>query len=96
MHEAILQVTAAQLCQFLAEFDPATPKEKLQGDPHNFVRLLALLPKLSESGIKCENHRLQAAERQLSLQEANHPRKRGLSDEARRLIEESLFDPPER
>src|ERR1043166_2289177 len=59
MHEAVLQVTAAQLCQFLAEFDAATLKEKLQGDPHNFGRLLALLPKLSDSGMKCENHRLE-------------------------------------
>ena len=87
LHEAVLQIAAGQLSEFLADFDPAVLLEKLQTDPLNFVRLLNTLSKLSESGIKCEAHRIEMAERQVKLDKEKSPKKLGLSDETRRYIE---------
>ena len=90
LHETSLQLAANQLCQFLADFDPATLREKIQADPQNFVRLLAVLPKLSESGLKCESHRVDLAERKAKLEKQKSARPPGLSDETRRYIEREL------
>lgn len=91
LQEAVLQITAAQLTQLLADFDPTVMGEKLKADPQNFIRLLALLPKLSASGLHCQSHRLEAKER--AATKAKPPRL-GLSTQARDLIEEKFFDPP--
>jgi len=95
LHEAALQIAAGQLSEFLADFDPAVLLEKLQTDPLNFVRLLNTLSKLSESGIKCEAHRIEMAERQVELDKEKSPMKRGLSDETRRYIEREFHLFPE-
>ena len=90
LHEAPLQIAASQLCQLLADFDPAVLKEKLEKDPLNFVRLLHALSKLSQSGIKCESHRIEMTERQAKLDKDKSAKRPGLSDESRRLIEKEL------
>jgi hypothetical protein len=63
LQEAVLQITSTQLFQLLADLNPATLREKLEADPHNFVRLLTLLPKLSATSLECERQRLAAAAR---------------------------------
>ena len=94
VHEASLQIAASRLCQFLADFDPGSLTEKVHSDPQNYVRLLNVLPKLTASGVMAESHRLDMAERREAITKAKNPPKKGLSDEARRHIEEYLFDPP--
>ncbi len=94
VHEASLQVAAANLCQFLADFDTTKLKEKLENDPLNFIRLINALPKLSESGINCESHRVEIVERRAAAKKAKKPMRIGLSDEARRIIEQERFNPP--
>ena len=61
LHEAVLQITATQLCQLMADLNPATLRKHLEADPHNFVRLLTLLPKLTTISLECERQRLSAA-----------------------------------
>jgi hypothetical protein len=63
LHEASLQIASSHVGEFLADFDSTVLREKIQADPLNFVRLLNALSKLSESGIKCEAHRVEMAER---------------------------------
>jgi hypothetical protein len=41
---------------------PQEMREKLEADPHNFVRLLTLLPKLTTTSLECERQRLEAAD----------------------------------
>lgn len=91
VHEASLQIAAGQLCQFLADFDPSNLMEKLQSDPQNFVRLLHVLTKLSESGIRCESHRLEVAERQAKLQKDQvMPGDRSITPQTLNMVEELL------
>ena len=94
VHEASVQVAAGMLCQFLADFDPTALKEKFQNDPLNFVRLLNTLPKLSDSGIKSESHRVEIAARRQAVEKAKNPPRLGLSKEALEIIERERFDPP--
>ncbi len=93
IHEAYLQVAASQLSQLLADFDPSRLLEKLQTGPQNFVRLLNALPKLATTGLLCETQRWEMAGRRKAAKQAK--RAHGLSDEARKMIEENFFDPPD-
>ena len=91
LHEAFLQLAASELCQFLADFNCSALREKIQADPRNFIRLLNVLPKLSESGLKCEIHRAKVAKRLQKLQRKKEGAKPGgLSPENLKEIEEAL------
>jgi len=91
LHEASLQIASSHLGEFLADFDSTILREKLQADPLNFVRLLNALSKLSESGIKCEAHRVEMAERQVSLEKDKiDPADRCITPETLHQIEQIL------
>jgi hypothetical protein len=91
LHEASLQIASSHLGEFLADFDSTILREKLQADPLNFVRLLNALSKLSESGIKCEAHRVEMAERQINLEKGNiDPADRSITPETLHKIEQIL------
>src|SRR6266536_1971976 len=63
LHEAVLQITSTQLCQVLADLDPAVLRKRLESDPLCFVRLLTLLPELTATSLECERQRLREADR---------------------------------
>ena len=55
--QAILQIIAANLCEFLAETDPATLQQSLFSDADKFTRFVNSMVRLAEGGIKCELHK---------------------------------------
>lgn len=61
IHEAGLQIAATQIYEILTDFDVASIKEKLQGDPENFARVVNAMAKLSEGGLKYERYRQEVA-----------------------------------
>jgi len=61
IHEATLQIAVTHICELLRDFHPATLKDAFAGDPVNFTRLLNVLSKLTQGGLKCERDRLEAA-----------------------------------
>jgi len=91
LHEAPLQIAASQLCEFVADLELTALKQKFQSDPLNFVRLLNALSKLSQSGIKCESHRVEMAERQAKLAKAEiDPADKCVTPQTLRKIDEML------
>jgi hypothetical protein len=102
LHEAVLQITSTQLCQLLADLNPTTLRKKLEADPHNFVRLLTLLPKLTTISLECERERLAAADNlpenrdRIRQENLEHLRRYRDGTLGRRMEEDvgDLADPP--
>jgi hypothetical protein len=89
--QAVLQIIAANLCEFLAETDPATLRESLLSDADKFTRFVNSMVRLAEGGIKCELHKLHHQDR--IAEAASHKAladKPGISDESLRIAEEKL------
>jgi hypothetical protein len=64
IQEAGLQVAAAQIYELLMEFDPAALKEHLnKGDAHGYAKLVNVMARLSDGGLKHERYRDEVTER---------------------------------
>src|SRR5207302_3184091 len=61
--QAVLQIIAANLCEFLAETDPATLRESLLSDADKFTRFVNSMVRLAEGGIKCDLHKYYSHDR---------------------------------
>jgi len=89
--QAVLQIIAANLCEFLAETDPATLRESLLSDADKFTRFVNSMVRLAEGGIKCDLHKYHHQDRiaEATRQKAG-PEQPGISDETLRIAEEKL------
>ena len=89
--QAVLSVMAANLCEFLAETDPATIRDSLLSDSDKFTRFVNSMVRLAEGGIKCELHKFRHDDRASELAKAaTHAQKPGISDESLRTAEDKL------
>lgn len=78
--EAGLQLAAAQIFEVLLEFDPKVLKRKLNGDAEVYARLVHVMARLSEGGLKYEKYRAEVAERkERLLRELAEVKKEGLT-----------------
>jgi hypothetical protein len=89
--QAVLRVIAANLCEFLADTDPATLRESLLSDADKFTRFVNSMVRLAEGGIKCELHKFRQQDRaaQAARQDAKS-QTAGISDQALETAEEKL------
>jgi hypothetical protein len=89
--QAVLNVIALNLCEFLVETDPAAHRESLLSDADKFTRFVNAMVRLAEGGIKCQLHKFHEEDRAAEIaRQKNPPEKRGISDEALRLAEQKL------
>jgi hypothetical protein len=97
-HQAASQIAALNLCDIVDDFDPEILKKALLSDPETYVkllnaytRLLNAMPKLSSAEVECERRREGQEEHAARLKKERHGGKSaGLSDEARREMEDKL------
>jgi hypothetical protein len=89
--QAVLQVIAGNLCEFLADTDPAALRESLLSDADKFTRFVNAMVRLAEGGIKCdlhqEHHQDRAAEAAKQKSVGERP---GISEEALSHAEQKL------
>ena len=91
LHEAGLQLAAAQVYELLMDFEPESLKAKLKGSPENYARLVTVLSRLSEGGLKYERYRAQVALHKANIQkELANSEPGGITPETRRRIEQEL------
>src|SRR5882672_10755491 len=89
--QAILQIIGANLCEFLAETDPATLRESLFSDADKFTRFVNSMVRLAEGGIKCELHKYHHQDRSAEAAKQKAITERpGISEESLRIAEEKL------
>jgi hypothetical protein len=84
IHQATLQVAAANLVELVVDLDPTTLRQTLEEDPEKYTRLLHAIARLSDGEIRCERHRNQEAERlaKIAKDKAVAEKKGGISPEA--------------
>jgi hypothetical protein len=68
LKEAGIEIAAAQIYELLADFDPLSLREKLDGDPAQFARIVGALARLSDGGLKYERYRAEVAERKAEIE----------------------------
>jgi hypothetical protein len=56
IHQATVQVAAANMIHLLVDLDPSSHRESLQKSPQDYFRLLNALSRLADTGIKSECH----------------------------------------
>jgi len=93
LSKAAIQMAVTKASQLLESLPTEDMKKTM--DSNNFTRLLNALAKLADGEIKCEVHELEAAEREAKRKHDDQaPLQIGLSEEARKEIEEHRFNPP--
>ena len=90
IHEASQQIAALQIAEMLSDLDPAAVKEAVQTDPASYIRMLAVLPRLSDGGLACQRHRVEISERMVKLKKDKRPLKRGISAASLKEMTEKL------
>jgi hypothetical protein len=89
--QALLQIIAANLCEFLVDTDPAALRESLLSDADKFTRFVNSMVRLAEGGIKCELHRFHSQDRAATAAKQKARAERpGISEESLRIAEEKL------
>ena len=89
--EAGLLLAASQLYELLTDLDPRGLAAKVEQDPACYVRLIGVLARLSESGLKYERYRAEVAEHKAALAQHLAGAKKGvLTKEAIAEMEEAL------
>jgi hypothetical protein len=91
VHQATLQIAAANLCELLIDLDPVSLQNLLQEDPDKYTRLLNTIVRLSDGHIKAERFSAEAADKQAALAKSKAPAQSGgISDEALAAAEARL------
>jgi hypothetical protein len=63
IHQATMQIAAANLCDLLLELEPTALRQILEEDPDKYTRLLNALVRLSDGQLRCETHQVNLAEK---------------------------------
>jgi hypothetical protein len=91
VHQAILQIAAANLCQLLLELDPNSLRELIEKEPDKYTRLLNAIVRLSDGQIKAERFTAEVSEKRASLAREKAPAEPGgISEEALQAAEARL------
>jgi hypothetical protein len=91
IQEAGLQLAASQIYQVLMDFDPKVLKKKLNKNAEGYAKLVHVMARLSEGGLKYERYRAEVAERKEKiLKELQKAKEGGLTKERLRRIEGNL------
>jgi hypothetical protein len=61
MDAASLRIAVTRMYTFLLSFDPSKLNTQIANQPGAYARILNVLCKLTETGIKCARHRIEAA-----------------------------------
>jgi hypothetical protein len=61
--QAILQIIATNLCEFLGGANPASIEDSLLSDSDKFTRFVNSMVRLAEGSIKCETHNFRQQDR---------------------------------
>jgi len=89
--QAVLQIIAANLCEFLADTDPVALRDSLLSDADKFTRFVNAMVRLAEGGIKCELHKFRHDDRAAeAAKQKNTSERPGISDESLHRAEEKL------
>src|SRR4051812_24499811 len=62
IHQATLQIAAANLCDLLMQLEPCELQEILEKEPDKYTRLLNALVRLSDGQLRCEQHQIKQGE----------------------------------
>lgn len=92
IHEAATQIAASQIYELLNDFDVASLKEKLEGNPKGFASLVQALSKLADSGLKYQRYHaeVQAAKERMQNELEASKGTGGLKPETIERIEREL------
>jgi hypothetical protein len=83
IQEAGLQLAASQIYQVLMDFDPKVLKKKLNRNAEGYARLVHVMARLSEGGLKYDRYRAEVAERKEKILRELEKGKRGGMTKAR-------------
>jgi hypothetical protein len=68
IQEVGLQIAAGHIYEMLCWFNPRTFKKKVQGNLADYARVVTMLVRLSDGGLKYERYRTEVAERKAKMQ----------------------------
>jgi hypothetical protein len=69
IQETALQIATTHIYELLTEFDPAKLKRKFKGGLEDYTRIVQLLVRISDGGLKYERYRAEVAERKAKIQQ---------------------------
>lgn len=92
IQEASLQIVAARIYELLAWFNPKAFRKKVHNNLTEYARLVNVLVKLGDGGLKYERYRAQVADRKAEMERTLERENQcsGLSPEGRAIIEREL------
>jgi hypothetical protein len=92
VQEAGLQIAATHIYEILTAFDPSTLNLKLKGNPENYARIVNVLARISDGGLRFERYRAEVAERKAKIEQAIKRAREGggISPETLDLIEQQI------
>ena len=89
--QALLQIIAGNLLEFLTETDPEELRENLVNDADKFTRFLNAMVRVTDGGIRCELHKYRKAARPArAAKESGVADRPGISDESLQTAEGKL------
>jgi hypothetical protein len=88
--QATQQLAVAQICETVADLGPEVLRQAIIANPLNYFRMLNSFARLTNGGLKCERHLIDDADRQRKLESRDAPRKKGISDESVKEMQEKL------
>lgn len=88
--QAVLHSIALNLCEFLAQTDPATIGSSLLSDADKFTRFVNAMVRLSEGGIKCGLHKIRLQDRAAQFAKKITAQERGITDDSLHQAEQKL------
>jgi hypothetical protein len=89
--QALIQIIAGNLLEFLSETDPARLRESLLSDADKFTRFLNAMVRVADGGIRCELHKYRKAARPAKAGNVSGTADRpGISDESLQTAEGKL------
>ncbi len=89
--QAVLQVIATNLVEFLVETDPATLRQSLLSDSDKFTRFLNSMVRLAEGAIKCGDYKFRTEDRLAEIAKRKNPAQQpGISEQSLQTAEQKL------
>ena len=88
--QATQQLAAVQICETVADLGADTLREALTANPLNYFRMLNSFARLTNGGLKCERYVAEGAERKARLARQTAPRKKGISPESVKEMQDKL------
>ena len=89
--QATQQIASSQICAVIAEMGVDVLREALAANPLNYFRTLNSFSRLTNGGLKCEQHLIDEAQRLVAEAAKQLPdQKKGISDDSVKEMEDKL------